>query len=92
MKPQWKHDCDQCTYLGSVHMHNTVADWYECSRTVLARLSDEGSDYLSMPKDMVLDGDRYLKSTGVNGTVAYSGSWVMARFMLEQQKHKKEQT
>ena len=87
MKPQWKHDCTACTYIGSMHMHNHTEDWYVCSGSVIARKGDEGSDYWSMPKDMVTD-DRYLTANW-DGTVGYYHMRVLAQFMLN--KHKKEQ-
>ena len=87
MKPQWKHDCTACTYIGSMHMHNHTSDWYVCSDSVIARRSDDGPDYWSMPKDMVAD-DRYL-TANYDGVTAYSHMRVLAQFMLT--KHKKEQ-
>ena len=68
-------------------MHNTTADWYVCNDTVLARMSDEGSDYWSMPIDIVTD-DRYLTAQDKDGTVAYTDHRVLAGFMLA--KHKGE--
>jgi hypothetical protein len=59
MKPQWTHDCDRCTYLGSVDHTKGRADWYTCTDSVVARFGSEGADYWSMPKDMV-NNDRYL--------------------------------
>jgi hypothetical protein len=88
MKPKHKHYCDQCTYLGSMFMHNKVADWYVCNDTVLARMSDEGSDYWSMPISVATD-DRYLTAQDSNRTVAYTDHRVLARFMLG--KHRIEQ-
>lgn len=88
MKPKWKHDCDQCTYLGSMHMHNHTSDWYVCSRTVLARRGDDGPDYWSMPTDMVTD-DRYLTSS-MDGVLGYYNMVVMARFMLGKLKERQE--
>ena len=82
MKPKWKHDCTACTYIGSMHMHNHTADWYVCSGSVIARRSDEGSDYWSMPTDMVTD-DRYL-ITSRDGVIAYYNMVVLAQFMLAQ--------
>ena len=74
-------------YMGSMFMHNTTADWYVCNDTVLARMSDEGSDYWSMPIDIVTD-DRYLTAQDEDGTVAYTDHRVLAGFMLA--KHKGE--
>lgn len=87
MKPQWKHDCTACTYIGSMHMHNHTSDWYVCSDSVIARRSDDGPDYWSMPTDMVTD-DRYLTANW-DGVVGYYHMRVLAQFMLT--KHKKEQ-
>ena len=87
MKPKWKHDCTACTFIGAMFMHNKTADWYVCGDTVLARMSDDGPDYWSMPTDMVED-DRYLTAQDSDGTVAYSYHRVLARFMLA--KHEGE--
>lgn len=47
MTPQFKHDCDQCRFLGTFNDH----DLYFCSKgsgaTVIARWSDNGPDYTS---------------------------------------------
>ena len=45
MAPRFKHDCDQCVCLG----RHGDADLYYCPKgpTVIARYSDEGSDYVS---------------------------------------------
>jgi len=88
MKPQWKHDCTACTFIGAMFMHNKTADWYVCGDTVLARMSDEGSDYWSMPTDIVED-DRYLTAQDADGVVAYSHHRVLARFMLAQHEKTK---
>jgi late competence protein required for DNA uptake (superfamily II DNA/RNA helicase) len=86
MKPQWKHDCTACTYIGSMHMHNHTADWYVCSGSVIARRSDDGPDYWSMPTDMVTDNHSL---TNWDGVIAHYHMRVLAQFMLT--KHKKEQ-
>lgn len=54
MKSTYKHDCKRCTFLGT---HEEIAgylhaDLYFCNQlhklpTVIARYSDEGSDYTS---------------------------------------------
>lgn len=56
-KPQWKHDCTNCRFLGLTIGGGHLADLYVCEGsdpgdrdpTILARFSDEGSDYLSCP-------------------------------------------
>jgi hypothetical protein len=70
-----------------MHMHNHTEDWYVCSGSVIARKGDEGSDYWSMPKDMVTD-DRHLIASR-DGVIAYYNMRVLAQFMLT--KHEKEQ-
>ena len=87
MKPQWKHDCERCTYLGSMHMSNHTSDWYVCTSSVIARKGDDGPDYWSMPKDMVTD--TRLATASWDGVIAYSHMRVLAQFMLAQ--HKGEQ-
>jgi len=51
-KPNFKHDCDRCVFLGEVVAGGKLADLYFCGQsgglpTVIARYSDEGSDYAS---------------------------------------------
>lgn len=85
--PNWKHDCPKCKYLGSMLVGERTADWYECEgfdRCVIARFNNEGSDYWSMPTDMVTD-DRYLKARRAsNGTRGIAYMQVLAQFMLKQ--------
>ena len=90
MNPKWTHHCEDCKYLGSMHLRDDTADWYECGESVLARLSGEGSDYWSMPTGMVTN-DAYLISRERDGTYdgyGYTSMIVLARFMLS----RKEQT
>jgi len=75
MKPKWQHGCPSCNYLGSINQHRGHSDWYECGESVIARFSDEGSQYWSAPKDIVFD-DRYLAAD------AYAEMTALARFML----------
>jgi hypothetical protein len=42
-QPRYVHDCDGCTFLGQFEEY----DLYACDNTVIARRSDEGSDYKS---------------------------------------------
>jgi hypothetical protein len=55
-KPQFKHDCEDCTFLGRYRCHDLRwppdYDLYYClqgggSPTVIARYDDEGSHYFS---------------------------------------------
>ena len=86
MKPKWTHDCENCKYLGSMHLSRGTADWYECSDSVVARMGDDGPDYWSMPKDIVAD-DRYLTAVRMQDSVTgYAEMNVLARFMLGQGK------
>ena len=74
MKPKWQHDCPSCNYLGSIDQTQGRSDWYECGESVIARFSDEGSQYWSSVKDIVFD-DRYIGDT-------YREMTALARFML----------
>lgn len=51
MKPKFQHDCDCCTFFGHFHGH----DVYQCGTSLIARHSDEGSEYASWPKSMFVD-------------------------------------
>jgi len=90
MKPKWKHDCTKCRYLGSMSMSRGFADWYECEgtdRSVVARFSEDGPDYWSMPKDMVTD-DRYmLARSASDDTVGLSHMQILAQYMLKYRRH-----
>lgn len=54
-KPQYKHDCDNCDFLGKYERDGNITDHnfdlYFCTQgdlpTVIARYGDEGSYYLS---------------------------------------------
>ena len=89
MKPKWKHDCTACTFIGAMFMSKTTADWYVCGDTVLARMSDEGSDYWAMPISVATD-DQSLIAQDSDGTVAYTDHRVLARFMLSKLKERQE--
>ena len=49
--PEYKHDCDNCTYLGYDKKDGKMVDLYYCPQhgvsTIIARFSSEGSDYVS---------------------------------------------
>jgi len=57
MKPQFKHDCDSCKFLGIIYSSSSEAkeaDVYFCNpvnnpltATLVIRFSSEGSDYFS---------------------------------------------
>lgn len=51
MKPKFKHDCEDCTFVGHFYDH----DVYTCDRSVVARYSDEPSEYSSMPVSSLVD-------------------------------------
>lgn len=57
-KPLYKHDCNDCIYLGS----DEIRDYYFCQeRSVLAegslviRLGNSPSDYFSMPVTVLIE-------------------------------------
>jgi hypothetical protein len=52
--PTYIHDCTECKFLGTVTIHDRVADLYYCnpsnqelSGTLIARYGDEGPNYSS---------------------------------------------
>ena len=52
--PLYKHDCDNCTFLGwDIDQDGTKVDAYFCPQngmpTIILRASSEGSDYSSYP-------------------------------------------
>lgn len=48
-KPQFKHDCDHCEFIG----HYVGHDVYKCKNTIIARSSDDGPDYGSYDINML---------------------------------------
>jgi hypothetical protein len=70
-KPKFLHDCSKCVYLGTTitgvfqdnKQTNRFVDHYICGRTVLARFSDEVSDYASTSCGYVVSGRDLLTST-----------------------------
>lgn len=54
-KPQWKHDCTKCRFLGQTIGGKRLVDLYVCESvlendaTLIARYSDEDSDYAACP-------------------------------------------
>lgn len=56
--PHYTHDCDSCEYLGQYDHNDRVFDLYYCPRcdegSVLARYSNEGSNYLSIMLGVLL--------------------------------------
>ena len=57
MKPYYKHDCEDCNYLGSVILNlptrpEVKADLYSCVTDYVARMSDEPCDYLASHKSI----------------------------------------
>lgn len=53
--PRYQHDCDECTFLGTIastyQPDAPYTDLYYCKpqNTLLARYSSRGSDYSSLP-------------------------------------------
>jgi hypothetical protein len=58
-QPIHKHDCDVCKYLGSFEKNGRKVDGWYCpdqvigGATVIARFSNDGPDYSSMPINMI---------------------------------------
>ena len=82
MKPKWTHDCDCCEYLGSMNTTTGSLDWYECTESAVARYGDDGPEYWSTPK-YIVNNDKYLISTNIDGTRGIYEMLVLARFMLK---------
>lgn len=51
MTPKFKHDCENCTFLGHFYDH----DVYKCGTSLVARYSDTGNEYASYPKSVFVD-------------------------------------
>lgn len=93
MKAKWKHDCDKCRFLGGMFMPHGSMDWYVCGttdRTILARFSDEGSDYWS--RDIRHLGDEYRTATEWGTDYkGFTGMNLLAEFMLKTEEEASEQ-
>jgi hypothetical protein len=54
MKPLYKHDCDECVFLGTDSLHELPVDIYFCNivetlpPSILVRCSNEPGDYSSL--------------------------------------------
>ena len=47
-KPIWKHDCKKCTFIRTDIMNDKkLSDFYLCDNSLIARYSDDPSDYES---------------------------------------------
>lgn len=60
--PNWKHDCDQCEYLGFLVRHDSYGEvlspehdvYLDCGGgTLIIRFGSEGNEYESFPVDIV---------------------------------------
>lgn len=56
--PTFVHDCEECTYLGTLATPQRVVDLYACKldRSLIARFGDEGWEYSSAPRAIVARG------------------------------------
>lgn len=56
MKPNFKHTCPNCKYIGTTVGHD-IEDWYYCPQlgtpTIVNRYSDDGPGYSSIPVSML---------------------------------------
>ena len=50
--PTFTHDCDCCTFLGSVVQDEQWHDLYTCRGSAIIRYGDNGPEYYSAPIDM----------------------------------------
>ena len=82
MKAKWIHDCDRCKYTGSMFHNGNILDRYVCTDSVVARRSDDGPDYWSMPISMAKD-DRYLVARNMDDYHAINDMQVLAQHMIK---------
>ena len=52
IKPVHTHDCDCCTYLGTVMQDGTWHDLYTCRGSAIYRWGSDGPQYSSIPLRM----------------------------------------
>jgi hypothetical protein len=78
MKPTFIHDCDSCKYMGSfTDRLGETHDFYYCPDSVLggsyiARFGSEGSEYASMPGDVIESVYASLNMKGSMVLMAYN--------------------
>jgi hypothetical protein len=51
-KPRWKHDCDECVFLGTTNYGDVWMHDGPTHITLISRKSDEPSDYESFPLEI----------------------------------------
>lgn len=59
MKQRYKHNCDTCQHIKTAKVKDVYYDFYKCSKgalgtVYLARYGDDGFQYLSYSKDILL--------------------------------------
>lgn len=52
IQPVHTHDCNRCTYLGSVTRDGEWYDLYICHDSAVIRYGSDGPEYLSTPLSM----------------------------------------
>jgi hypothetical protein len=89
MTPRFQHDCNHCVFLGTVCINTRYADIYfhksKDKVTIIARESDEGSEYCSSPLEWIsplnpllyLGMAMYIQHLEVNG---FSGKRISGSF------------
>jgi hypothetical protein len=87
MSPAYKHDCAACRFIVSVSLYGETMDAYyhpptlgPGSGTLVLRRSDDGSDYWSMPVDMLQNAGPAVYD---DGRYAYSGYQIIAQWCLQ---------
>lgn len=75
MKPNYKHDCKKCKFLGGYIWGNEPYDLYVCvdlsnplMTDLIVRSSDEDSDYCSTPVALLRTHDRFQRGTPMGET------------------------
>lgn len=53
------HDCTKCKFIATKEVDGTLFDWYVCGTTILGRYGNEGSQYWSSLKSIVIDPNHF---------------------------------
>lgn len=84
--PRYTHDCNKCRFITAIFGDDGVEDWYVCDgfdRSVIARRSNDGPDYWSMPTSMVNPGRVASEYGGDPSQTFLVGKHIVAHHVLQ---------
>jgi hypothetical protein len=71
-KPAFRHDCNACRYLASLHdTREGTRDLYACRDSIVIRTGHDGPDYASLPRAVALQlGGDYARAVALETILA----------------------